>query len=885
MKSKVKIFFEFNDVKIYFDIYKDQETHMSFKPYSKKGNSLNSAPGTIIAQRDPTSSDIISPTGAPFTPGQVWFNEVSSALFDYAGSGTWNQGGNALATTTVPGIVLINTSTTMAGATDGNVPTSLAIKTYADNLVIAGAPVATETTAGIGQLATDAEAVAGTPSTGLLALFVTPSNLTPVFAAPPAIGGTTPAAAAFTNISATGVGTGNILTSDTASNFSTTGAGIDVTVDSAAGRVIINGEEAAANAITLLSAAGGIDADAALQINIATSQSAVDAIRIVASAGGIDIDAVGAAGEDINITNTGASVVVVATESAADAIVINATLGGIDILASGAAAGEDIDIVATGSSVNITSTENNAGAILITENGGASGRITLNAAQGTGADSINLDSTAGGITLAAALATADAINLAASAGGVDIDGALQVNIASSQNAVDAIRIVASAGGIDIDAVGAATEDINITNTGGSVVIVATESAADAIRMNASGAAGGFDIDAGTNGFIVDTTGGISLDSAAASNFTATGAFDITIQSTAGSILLNAGEAVSDAINIDSTGGFDLDAALQINITSSQAAAANSIRIFASAADGGIDIDGGTGGITVDSTGAVSVQAAAASDFSVSGAGIDLSLVSAAGRVVVNGEEAAADAVRVLSAAGGLDVDVALQMSLVSSQNAADAIVVNASAGGIDITAAGAAAEDIDIVCTAGSINLTAGENIATSMVFTNTGMDIATTGAAGQDIDVTNTGGSINLTATENVSDAIVINASGAASGMTLDCGTASLTIGTGIKHAVTSTNTAATPYAVLGTDYFITTDTTGGAMTVTLPAVPGTGRTVVVYDGAGQAAAGGNVTIDGNGNNIAAAGTSAATKLINTAYESYILTFNGTLWCGQNIV
>ena len=247
--------------------------------------------------RAPTSNDI-------YNPGTKWQdNSVNPpVIYETSGAGTWNTSGVNHASTTVYGTVIL---------TDNNEP--VATKDYVDNIAIAGSPVSTTTTAGIGELATDAEAVAGTPSTGALALFVTPSNLTPVFAAPPAIGGTTPAAAAFTNVSATGVGTGNILTSDTASNFSTTGAGVDVTIDSAAGRVIINGEEAAANAITLLSAAGGIDVDAALQINIATSQSAVDAIRIVASAGGIDIDAVGAAGEDINITNTGASVVISAT--------------------------------------------------------------------------------------------------------------------------------------------------------------------------------------------------------------------------------------------------------------------------------------------------------------------------------------------------------------------------------------------------------------------------------------------------------------------------------------------------------------------------------------------------------------------------------------------
>lgn len=801
--------------------------------------------------------------------GQAYFDLSTSPPTGYEFNGdTWVTSGASPATTTVYGTVIL---------TDNSEP--VATKTYADGLAIAGAPVSTTTTAGIGQLATDAEAVAGTPSTGALALFVTPSNLAAVFAAPPAQGGTTPAAGAFTNLSATGVGTGNILTSDTASSFGVTGAGIDVTVASTGGRVVLNGEEAAADAVRVLSAAGGLDVDVALQMSLVSSQNAASAIVINASAGGIDMTAAGAAAEDIDIVCTSGSVNLTAGESAADSMVF--TNNGMDIVTSGAA-GRDIDVTNTGGSINITATENDAGAVIVRANGGASERVTLLASQGTGADSINLESTAGGITLSAALATADAINLAASAGGVDIDGALQVNIASSQNAVDAIRIVASAGGIDIDAVGAATEDINITNTGGSILLVATESAADAIRLNASGVAGGFDIDSGTGGFIVDTTGGISLDAAAASNFTATGAFDITVQSTAGSILLNAGEAVADAINVDSTGGFDLDAALQINIDSSQAAAANSIRIVASAVSGGIDIDSGTGGITIDSTGVLSLDSAGATNLTATGA-FDITVQSTAGSILLNAGEAVSDAINIDST-GGFDLDAALQVNIASSQNAADAIVISASAGGIDMTAAGGAAEDIDIVCTAGSINLTAGENIATSMVITNTGMDIAITGAAGQDFDLVNTGGSVNITATENVSDAIVINASGAASGLSLDAGTSGITFGTGLVVSVTSVAAAATPYALLGTDYFVTTDTTGGVLTITLPAAPATGRMVVVYDGVGQAAAN-NVTIDGNGKSIAFAGTAAGTKLLNTAYESATLVYNGTLWCAQDVI
>ena len=730
---------------------------MTFQPGSMGyvqswGSSPNSVAFPHIETRDPTEQDVRFALGTRWintTDNEEWtltsFSSVAGTL-----TANWSQGGNVEATTSEFGIVQLATLAELQGGSapaGAYVPTANDVATVIAGVVVGAVPPATTTQQGIVELATDAQVV--TPfATDVPNTAVQPSNITAMFAAPEPIGSTTPNSGAFTNLAATGVGTGNTITSDTASSVGVTGAGIDLTLSSAAGRVVVNGEEAAADAVRILSAAGGLDVDVALQMNLTSSQNAVDAIRILASAGGIDIDAVGAATEDINITNTGGSIRLTATESATDAINIEATTGGVNILASGAAAGEDINITATGSSVNITATENNAGAVIVRANGGTSERVTLLASQGTAADSINLESTAGGITLTSNLATADGINLSAVGGGIDVDAALQINIASSQNAVDAIRIVASAGGIDIDAVGAATEDINITNTGGSVVVVATESVGDAIRMNASGVAGGFDIDAGTGGFIVDTTGGISLDAAAASNFTATGAFDITIQSTAGSILLNAGEAVADAVNIDSTGGFDLDAALQVNIDSSQAAA-TAVRIVTSNAGGGIDIDSGTGGIAIDSTGAISLDAAAASNLTVTGAGIDLTLASSGGSVLVSSTEdaalairlhanggtsetiqihsdqgtgvssvgllsdvggitlratglASADAINLEAAAGGIDMDGALQINIASSQAAATAIQMTASdaAGGITMTVGTGG------VNVAGNLNLT-----------------------------------------------------------------------------------------------------------------------------------------------------------------------------------
>lgn len=844
-------------------VYRENRGYMTASLFNNNngafGNVIDGVvyPQLIPAYRAPTSQDIY-PAGTRWVDSSV----TPALLYETVGGGDWDTGGVQPATTTTYGTVLL---------TDNSEP--VATKAYADALAIAGAPVSTTTVAGIGQLATDAEAIAGTPSTGLLALFVTPSNLSPVFASPPAIGGTLPAAAAFTSVQATAVGTGNVLTSDTASSFGVSGAGVDVTIASAAGRVVVNGEEAAADAVRILSAAGGLDVDVALQMSLVSSQNAASAIVINASAGGIDMTAAGAAAEDIDIVCTAGSVNITAGESAADSIVITSSAGGIDIIANGASAGEDIDI-STSASVNITATENNAGAVIVRANGGASERVTLLSSQGTGADSINLESTAGGITLSAALASADAINLSASAGGVDIDGALQVNIASSQNAVDAIRIVASAGGIDIDAVGAATEDINITNTGGSIVLVATESVADAIRINASGVAGGIDIDAGTNGFIVDTTGGISLDSAAASNFTVTGAFDLSLISSAGSVNVTAGEDAADAIVLSAgAGGIDIlatgAAGQDIDIVNT----GGSVNISATEND--------SGAITIGTNGGTSERITVTCAQGTNAASIGL--VSTAGGVTITGGLGTADAINITAsnAAGGIDVDAGTSGFIVDTTGAIS--LDSAAASNFTVTGA----FDLTLASSAGSVNITAGESAADSIVISSSagGIDILAAGAAaGEDIDIIATGSSINITSTENVTDALVITASGAASALQLDAGTGSIRFGSGLVVAVTSVNNAASPYTVLGTDYFISVDSSGGAVTVTLPAATGlAGRTYVIRD-TGGAAAVNNITIGGGGTNLIGGGAAAASKVLSAAYSGATVYSNGTTWNYQYV-
>lgn len=642
-------------------------------------------PPVIVAQRAPASTD------TDYPKGQGWLDESASpaALYTHIGGGTWDQGGNAIATNTVYGIVRIDTDGTLASADDTHVPTALATKTYADSLAIAGAPVATEAVAGIGELATDAEAVAGTASTPTVALFVTPSNLSAVFAAPPAIGGTTAAAGTFTGLTADGTGAVS-LGSNAAADF--TVATGDLSLIATLSSVVITAGEAAADAIDINAASGGLDIDVALLASITS------------------------------------------TRNNAQAILLESTAGGIDILASGSGgAGEDIDIICTGGSVNLSGTENAADAVTIAAaNGGI--QITCGGAAG---EDIVLTNTAGSIHLTAGEGATDAINIDSS-GGVDVDASGAINIASSNNGASAVVITASAGGVDITATGAsAGEDINITATGSSVNVTSTENAAqaiyirsnggtsetldihcdqgtgvasinvhsdvggvtvasglasaDAINITASDAAGGIDIDAGTAGVIVDTTGAISLDAAAASNFTATGAFDITLNSTAGSMIMTGGEAAVDAIDIN-----------------------------ASNVAGGIDIDAGTGGITIDSTGAISIDAAAASNFSCSAG--DMTIDSAAGSLILS-----------------------------SGEDVADSIQILADAGGIDITcAAGAAGQDIDITNTGGSINITATESDSAAIVINASGAAGAVQILSGTGGVVFDSGMVVNVTAKAN---------------------------------------------------------------------------------------------------------------------------------------
>ncbi len=160
---------------------------------------------------------------------------------------------------------------------------------------------------------------------------------------------------------------------------------------------------------------------------------------------------------------------------------------------------------------------------------------------------------------------------------------------------------------------------------------------------------------------------------------------------------------------------------------------------------------------------------------------DLIIAVAAGSYTLNAEEAVDNAIDIDSAAGGYDLDVALSIGITSSEDSTDAIVIEASAGGIDIFASGgAAADDIDIVATGTSINITSTENDVAAIViqenggssgginiYANQGQGASATAEHDASVQLHSDDGGIGLYSGGNVTDAIRIETDGG-SGATL---------------------------------------------------------------------------------------------------------------------
>lgn len=457
-------------------------------------------------------------------------------------------------------------------------------------------------------------------------------------------------------------------------------------------------------------------------------------------------------------------------EAGTTAITGNAVTVASDTTTVGVTGATGITLTSTANNVTVNANANfdvNADSAILLDAQAAS-NFTV-----SGGSNLTLDSTGGRTIVTGGGAVTNAVTIQAdnAAGGIDIDaGTAGIDILATDGpfSIDGQNVASN---ISL-ATNANAQDFTISLTGvsdSSIVVNSSGTGADAIKITSSSATGGLDVDAGTSGIAIDTTGGMSLDAQGTTNLTTTGAFDLTVSSTAGSTIISGGEAAADAVRIvssnaaggididsgtggvaiDSTAGFSIDSVAASNITltgtddltinntggslvlRSTEAAVDAVRIHANDAAGGVDIDSGTGGITIDSQGVVSIDAVgAASNFTLASTGAAQDLT--------------------IAVTGATDSSVIINSSGTSST---DAIKLNASAGGIDIDGTGRI--DIDTTDTVNGVFVAT----ATAGVPVNIGSSTSEVTIAGN-LTVSGTTTTIN-TETLTVEDNIIVVNSG----------------------------------------------------------------------------------------------------------------------------
>ncbi len=376
------------------------------------------------------------------------------------------------------------------------------------------------------------------------------------------------------------------------------------------------------------------------------------------------------------------------------------------------------------------------------------------------------------------------------------------------NVSDAIRVVAPSGGVDMDA-GSWGIDVD---TSGVIDLNSNSSSTGAVRIYASAFNGGVDIDAGSSGVDIDTNGRVDLNSTG-NNFNA-----IKIGAPSGGVDMDAG---SSGIDVDTSGVLDLN---------SSSNSAGAVRINASAFNGGVDIDAGSSGVDIDTNGRVGLNSAngnsdairiSASDFTggvAINAGFSGVDVDTTGRVDLNSANGNSDAIRISasdfnggvdidSGFSGVDVDTTGRVDLNSTSSNFDAIRLSATNfnGGVFISAtnsnggvvvdAGSAGVDVD---TNGRVDLnSAGNNSDAIRISAPSGGVVIGAGSAGVDVD---TNGRVDLNSAGNNSDAIRISAP--SGGVVIGAGT-SVTIDDVLK--ITPRSTA--PICDAGTIYYDSDD------------------------------------------------------------------------------
>lgn len=277
--------------------------------------------------------------------------------------------------------------------------------------------------------------------------------------------------------------------------------------------------------------------------------------------------------------------------------------------------------------------------------------------------------------------------------------------------------------------------------------------------------------------LTTSSGALTLTSAAAATWSAT-AGDLSLTATANSVVVTGAEAAADAITL----------------TASNAA-------------GGIDVNAGTGGVTIDTTAAFSIDGATASNVTVTGSAQSLTLSAAGGgaqKVLVQSAGTGVDAVDLVATAGGFSIDGAAASNVTAT--GADLTVSTATSGSLNLTSAAAVN-----VTSASNLQISANGNATTWPTAAGTsGQALANNGAGALSWTAMPANGGL----TPKLGNVLVVDAVNGNDGTGTVNGPPFATVEAAIAYINTNSLTGVTVWIMPGT-YTLASLTTG----LTIPA------------------------------------------------------------------
>lgn len=477
---------------------------------------------------------------------------------------------------------------------------------------------------------------------------------------------------------------------------------------------VIGGTSAAAGSFTTLGATGL--ASLSGSATITTGATALN-LASDASTGAVNLG-----------TGAGARAIVIGNVTGATAVTVNTGTGHFTVNTTGTG-----DIILNSDDTMLLDSDgvlelnSSAGAISIGNddvdqniNLGSDGERVITIGSNNGAAQVDIESGSGGVN----------IGSAASAQSVTI---------GNNTGATAIIMEVGTGNFALDGVAASTYSIGSATTTGTITIGGTAQTG-ALSLGVSTGIMTTNLATGNGAKTLNVATGISGNTLNVASGANTSAQVVNISSGASgadsdvNILSGNGTAGTQTLNI-LTG----NRAGALNLASGSAA--HVITIGSASA----------GAVTVDTAAGISLDAATASNFVVSGATEDLTLGSDGGRVIVTAGEDAADAIYIHADAGTSE-----KIRIHSDQGTGlDSVELVSDVGGVTVTAGVANAAAFDVNLASGGMTVDAGLGIS----FDAAGASNFSVSGAANDLDLASTGGRIILTSGEDAADSIYLRA------------------------------------------------------------------------------------------------------------------------------